>query len=392
MNAPVPVFIPRLNPNELEASLVSLAVQNGQAVRAGDLLASLETTKSAGDVLAEADGYVIGLRAAAGQQLNAGDVLCYLADAPDAPIPGAALPPGAPAGAAEDAFTVPVGLRITRPALEFARLAGIDLAVLPENGLVTEAVLRTWLEQNRPHPAPAVNVPAAGQAESLIPRSYRSLPADPQGPRRVVIYGGGGHGKAVIELLQRLPDFQLAGVVDDGLPPGSRVLDQLVLGGADALAGVFSAGTLLAVNAVGGIGSLPVRLKVFERLVQAGFAFPPVVHPAAVVENSAVLGDAVQVFAHAYIGSSAQIGFGAIINTGAIVSHDCQVGAYANLSPGAILAGGVVVGPRALVGMGVTVNLEVRIGAGARIGNGATVKAHVPEGGVVRAGAVWPER
>jgi acetyltransferase-like isoleucine patch superfamily enzyme len=41
--------------------------------------------------------------------------------------------------------------------------------------------------------------------------------------------------------------------------------------------------------------------------------------------------------------------------------------------------------------MGATINLQVQVGAGARIGNGATVKQHVPENGLVRAGATWPE-
>jgi len=36
------------------------------------------------------------------------------------------------------------------------------------------------------------------------------------------------------------------------------------------------------------------------------------------------------------------------------------------------------------------VNLNVRIGSMVRIGNSATVKEQVPDGGVVRAGAVWP--
>jgi acetyltransferase-like isoleucine patch superfamily enzyme len=40
--------------------------------------------------------------------------------------------------------------------------------------------------------------------------------------------------------------------------------------------------------------------------------------------------------------------------------------------------------------MGATINLQVSIGAGARIGNGATVKSDVPERGMVRAGAIWP--
>ena len=48
------------------------------------------------------------------------------------------------------------------------------------------------------------------------------------------------------------------------------------------------------------------------------------------------------------------------------------------------------VGEGTLIGMGVTVNLRVRIGHGARIGNGATIKADLPEGGVVRAGTIWP--
>jgi acetyltransferase-like isoleucine patch superfamily enzyme len=41
--------------------------------------------------------------------------------------------------------------------------------------------------------------------------------------------------------------------------------------------------------------------------------------------------------------------------------------------------------------MGTTINLRVKVGARARIGNGATVKRDVPEGGIVRAGSVWPE-
>jgi acetyltransferase-like isoleucine patch superfamily enzyme len=36
------------------------------------------------------------------------------------------------------------------------------------------------------------------------------------------------------------------------------------------------------------------------------------------------------------------------------------------------------------------VNLNVKIGAGVRIGNGATIKDDVPDGGIVRAGAIWP--
>ncbi|MBN2502571.1 MAG: hypothetical protein JXB38_17455 [Anaerolineales bacterium] len=55
-----------------------------------------------------------------------------------------------------------------------------------------------------------------------------------------------------------------------------------------------------------------------------------------------------------------------------------------------MLAGAVQIGSGALIGMGATVNLSTIVGSNAKIGNGATVKSDVPEGGIVRAGTVWP--
>jgi sugar O-acyltransferase (sialic acid O-acetyltransferase NeuD family) len=185
--------------------------------------------------------------------------------------------------------------------------------------------------------------------------------------------------------------YHIVGVVDDGLTTTETIMGVPVLGSAKVLPSLYARGVRLAVNAVGGIGNLAVRQKVFEVLAGAGFACPAVVHPTAFVETSASLSPGVQVMPHAYVGSQAQLGFGCIVNTGAIISHDCILGDLVNVSPGAILAGEVQVGAEALIGMGVTINLRAQVGVGARIGNGATVKADVPENGIVHAGDVWPK-
>jgi sugar O-acyltransferase (sialic acid O-acetyltransferase NeuD family) len=370
MAEPKPVYVPLLNPNEVEASLAGLAVQEGQLVQAGDLLATLETTKSAADVTAEVSGYVVGLNHTVGDVLRAGEVLMYLAEQPG-PLP---QPPVEPSGAAGETGgagpdNLPEGLRITQPALSLAHQAGLDLTRLPAGPLVTESLVRSLIGTS----TPAKPVPEHAFSATTI-----------------LVYGGGGHGKSVIELLRRLGTYQIIGILDDGIPSGSLVLGLPVLGGAEQLPGLVDKGCRLAINAVGGIGNTAIRVQVFERLAQAGLACPAIIHPTAFVEASARLEPGTQVFPHAYLGSDCQAGFGAIINTGAIVSHDCSLGAYTNVSPGAMLAGGVQLGERVLVGMGATVNLEVKIGSGARIGNGATVKADVPAGGIVRAGGIWP--
>lgn len=363
MSAALPITVPLINPNENEAHVAALQVKDGQAVKAGDLLVTLETTKSTFELTAEADGFVAGLQAQPGSKLRAGALFCYLAPTPDWEAPKTEEPASQPG-------EVPEGLRITQPALLLAQQAGLELAQLPIGPIITEAQVRQALQ--------------GAQAADI------DLPPGVAADNAVVVYGGGGHGKAVIDLMRAAGRYTPAGVLDDGRRPGEQVLDVAVLGGQGLLGALRAAGSRLAANAVGGIGAMSSRIHVFDLLRAAGFEFPSLVHPSAVLEPSAVLGDGGQVFPHAYIGSDAQIGFGCIVNTGAIVSHDCALADMVNLAPGAILAGGVQVGEGALIGMGVTVNLGVTIGAGARVGNGATVKGDVPAGGVVRAGAVWP--
>ncbi len=250
---------------------------------------------------------------------------------------------------------------------------GIKLDQLPLGPLITEGEIQALADKTLRPP---------GLDQFTPPVSAFDATA-------IIVYGGGGHGKSLIELIRALGSYHILGVVDDNLPKGTSLLGAPVLGGAQVLPDLHRDGVRLAANAVGGIGNLSVRVEIFRRLAAAGFTCPALVHPKAFIEASASLAPGTQVFPQAYVGSEVEVGFGTIINTGAIVSHDCKLGNYVNISPGAILAGGVQVGDGVLIGMGVTINLLVRIGQGARIGNGATIKNDVPDGGLVRAGATW---
>ncbi len=208
----------------------------------------------------------------------------------------------------------------------------------------------------------------------------------------IVLYGGGGHGKALIDLLRALGTFNLLGIVDDRLPDTETVLGVPVLGTAAMLPQLRDQGISLAVNGVGGIGNPDARAAVFERLERHGFSFPVLVHPSVVMEPSAVLDPGVQVFPLAYVGTESTVGFGTVINIGAIVSHECRLGRVVNLSPGATLAGRVTVGDYTQIGMRATVNQDLAIGERVRIGNSATVKSDVSDYTIIYAGTVYPPR
>ena len=356
------VLVPLVNPNETEARLAALHVVEGQEVASGQPICTWETTKASHELAAESPGYIAGMRARVGDMMRAGDVFCWLA-----PSPEWRPPPEAPKeAAATPGFE---GRRITAPAMSLIQKQGIDPSIFPPGLFITEAVVREHMASTRARPIRA----AAGS-----------------GGLSLVVYGAGGHGKSVVELVRAAGTCELVGLLDDGIAPGTVVLGLEVLGGEEKLGTLVAQGVVQAANAVGGVGDLGSREKVFQRILDSGMSCPTLVHPTAFLEPSATLSAGIQVFPHAYVGSESSVGFGVIVNTGAIVSHDCHVGDYSNIAPGAILAGGVKVGERVLIGMGVTINLNVRIGSGVRIGNGAVVKGDVPDGGIVRAGATWP--
>lgn len=210
-------------------------------------------------------------------------------------------------------------------------------------------------------------------------------------PTRVIIYGGGGLSKMIIETVRATGAYQIVGVIDDRMPKGSDVIGSPVLGGEEVLPDLYKNGVRMAVNSVGGIGDYKVRLAVFERLAEAGFVCPAIVHPTAYVDQSAVLEAGVLVLAQSYVSGKAEVGMGTLINNTVVVSHDNILGVCTNLSPGAKLAGDVVLEDFVQVGMNATVNIGVHVGKEALIGNGATVKKDVPAGTRVYAGDIWPK-
>jgi len=351
------IIVPLLNANEPEARLAGIHVTEGQAVEKGVLLFTIETTKAASDIQAPQAGFV-RLLAAEGAILAVGDKIALITDTADEAFE-------TDAGAAP---TVPSELRITKPARALAESLGLDLAKLPTDRLVTEAIVRY--------------LAGAGEKIKLPPSKKPYL----------LVFGGGGHAKAVMDLVKQVGEYAIAGIVDDKIAAGTQVLGIPVLGTSAILPVLVAAGVRLAANGVGGILDINVRVRIFELLESSGYTFPALVHPRAAVEPSASVGDGAQVFANAYVGSEAVLAPRCMVNTNAVVSHDCGIGAYSHIAPGALLAGHVQVGERSLVGMGVTTAIGLNIGSGVRIGNGAIILADVPDGMIVQAGRFWTGR
>lgn len=199
-------------------------------------------------------------------------------------------------------------------------------------------------------------------------------------PGRLLILGGGGHGRAVADLA-RTCGFAVAGFTDR--PGAAGGADGPVLGADAELAAL--ARRHRVTGAVVGVGStaLARRAQLFARLVDAGVAQPALVHPRATLSPSCRVGAGSVVFAGGVLGHAVQVGVNVVLYGGVVAEHECVIGDHAYLSPGVILSGQVRVGTGAFLGAGAVVLPGIAIGAGAVVAAGAVVIADVPAGQTV---------
>jgi UDP-perosamine 4-acetyltransferase len=191
---------------------------------------------------------------------------------------------------------------------------------------------------------------------------------------RVLGLGAGGHGSVVVETIRAAGGYDVVGFLDPRPElVGSDVVGVPVLGDDDELPRLYDDGVSHAFIGLGGAADTRPRRRLYELARSHGFTVVSVVHPSAVVSNSATVGSGATVLAGALVNTSARLGENVLVNTGAIVEHDCVVGDHVHLSTGSTLAAGVEVGEGAHIGAGSTVIQGVTIGGGSVVGAGAVV-------------------
>ena len=188
-----------------------------------------------------------------------------------------------------------------------------------------------------------------------------------------VLIGGGGHAGVVLNAMRR-NGMSVLGYVAPALE--SR-MSLPYLGTDVEFTARSDARRCVAVLGIGKTRASDGRLAVLEQFRAAGFRFPAVVAPGAIVHEGVTLGEGSVVLDGAVIVTGAELGQACIVNTNATVDHDCKLGDDVHIAPGATLSGAVAVGHHCMIGAGATLIQSIRVCADCLIGAGATVVADI---------------
>jgi sugar O-acyltransferase (sialic acid O-acetyltransferase NeuD family) len=186
---------------------------------------------------------------------------------------------------------------------------------------------------------------------------------------QLTIVGAGGHAKVVLATARAAGYDDIALADDDESLHATTVLGVQVGGPGGPVLGDPEALVVLA------IGDNAARARLGAG---ATCRFATIVHPSAVVHESAEIGAGAVVFAGAVIQPDTKVGAHCIVNTGASIDHDCVLGEAVHVAPGTRLGGDVQLGDGVFIGIGSVVTPGIRVGARTVVGAGAAVVRDLP--------------
>lgn len=193
----------------------------------------------------------------------------------------------------------------------------------------------------------------------------------------LILIGGGGHCKSVIEAAESA-GYQILGVLDMPEDVGKDILSTKVIGTDDDIPSYVDNAEF--VITVGFIKNPAIRIKLYNRVKEAGGKLATIVANTAHVSKYATIGEGTVVMHHAFVNAGAKVGNNVILNTFTNVEHDAVIGDQCHISTGTMVNGDCKVGANCFIGSqsvlanGIMIGDDIIVGAGSLVRKSISVK------------------
>lgn len=190
--------------------------------------------------------------------------------------------------------------------------------------------------------------------------------------KNLVIVGGGDHGSIVIDVVNKLNNFNIIGYIDKF--DKGNVLGTNYLGDDSVIELLIK--NYLGLNLVIAIGQINVtyaRENIVKFYSKYNVDFPSIISPTAIINQNVKIGKGTVVLDGVIVNNGCNIGDFTIINSGAILEHNSNIGNFAHIATNATLGGNVEIGDFTMIGAGACVLQYTKICKECMIGTGAVV-------------------
>lgn len=357
------VRLPRIDVNETEATIKAVLVKTGDAVRKGQPLVEVETTKAAETLESPRDGYV-QILVQEGEVHPFGTVVARVFERKED------LDQALQTSAQEPREAEAPQVRATRRAVERARELGIDLSQIPKEGLILEKDVVAFYEQK----------------QKGFKEIARPTPRFKYDLERVVVIGAGRGAEVVVDILADDPDKVIVGLVDDKVTEFPLLNLPVIFHSVWEFPQKFDRGAydtvILSIGA--NLRTMQLRHEIFTHYKEHGLRFTNAIARSAEIRRGVKLGEGNIIGGQVYIGASTRIGHDNLISYGAKIGHHNIVGDGNLIAPGVVTSGSVKIGSFCILSAGVTVINRVEIGDRVVLPLGYAVTRDLPPGTLIK--------
>lgn len=195
----------------------------------------------------------------------------------------------------------------------------------------------------------------------------------------LILIGGGGHCKSVIEAAESA-GYSILGVLDVAENVGKNVLSYKIIGTDDDIPAYVDKAEF--VITVGFIKNPAIRIKLYNKVKEAGGKLATVIASTAHVSKYAEIGEGTVVLHQAFVNADAKVGCNVILNNFVNIEHDAVIGDHCHISTGTMVNGECKVGERCFIGsLSVLANC-ISVGDDIIVGAGSFVRKNISEKGI----------
>jgi len=195
---------------------------------------------------------------------------------------------------------------------------------------------------------------------------------------KIVIVGAGSTAEALISVLIHDRNFEIIGFTDkEKKCKGKKIMGLKAIGSHDILKRLYNEGVKGAVIAIGYDNNL--REKYFHKVKEMGYEMINVIHPSAIVDQSAVLSEGIVIGPGSIISPMVRIDRNSILEPGVVVGAHTQIADNVYIGVGSCISGSSFIKRNAFLGAGCSIAPFVTIGKNARISPGASVNKDVAD-------------
>lgn len=195
----------------------------------------------------------------------------------------------------------------------------------------------------------------------------------------LILIGGGGHCKSVIEAAESA-GYSILGVLDMPEDIGKEILSTKVIGTDDDIPQYIDKAEF--VITIGFIKNPAIRIRLYNRVKEAGGKLATIVASTAYVSKYAIIGEGTVVMHHAFVNAGAKVGNNVILNTFTNVEHDALIGDQCHISTGTMINGDCKIGNNCFIGSQSVLANGISICEDTIVGAGSFVKKSIIEKGI----------